>query len=568
MLAIKIIFGIIFSSEILFKKLFFLLLSFLSILNQQIIMKRFAFCIAFISFSTIFCFGQKDKDIKDFSKLLEATAKIKAMYVDTLNTNKMVENAIEGMLEKLDPHSVYIPKDEVKKMNEPLVGNFDGIGVQFQMIDDTLFVEQTISGGPSEKVGVLPGDRIVFVNDTCIAGVKLSSTDIMKKLRGKKGTEVHIKVVRRSVPELLEFKITRDKIPLYSIDASYMASPSVGYIKLTKFSATSKDEFDVAFKKLQKQGMTSLILDLQSNGGGYLHTATQLADVFLGSGQLIVYTQGRNDRQNYLASAQGGYEKGKLIILVDEYSASASEILSGAIQDWDRGLIVGRRTYGKGLVQQPVNLSDGSMIRLTTARYYTPSGRCIQRSYADGVEKYKHELIDRYNRGELTSADSVHFPDSLRKETLVFHRTIYGGGGIMPDYFVPLDTTFSSKYLTKIIAKGVVNSFASKYFETHESQWKKDYPTFEKFKTGFNVSDAILTELTQMAEAEKIPLVQEDFNKSKKFLSIQLKALFARRMWDMNEFYQIINGENESCVKAIEILNTPNMYETILEKKK
>lgn len=504
-----------------------------------------------------------------FSKLIEATAKIKALYVDTINNDKMVENAITGVLENLDPHSVYIPRDEVKKMNEPLVGNFEGVGIQFQMIDDTLFVEQTIAGGPSERVGVLPGDRVVMVDDSLIAGVKMSTMDIMKRLRGKKGTTVVVKIARRGVPELIDFKIVRDKIPLYSIDASYMAAPGIGYIKLSKFSATSEKEFSEAFEKLKKQGLKSLILDLQSNGGGYLQTATELADEFLGAGQLVVYTKGRSGQMNYVASSHGKYQQGKLILLVDEYSASASEILSGAVQDWDRGLVVGRRTYGKGLVQQPVPLNDGSLIRLTTARYYTPSGRCIQRPYKnEGVDKYKNEVMERYNHGELTSADSIHFPDSLKMSTLVLKRPVYGGGGIMPDYFVPLDTAFNSKYLTNIVAKGVLNSFSSKYCEAHEAEVKKAYPSFDKFNSQFIISDAILNELINTAEVEKVPFDKVQYEKSKKFISIQLKALFARRLWSTNEFYQVINSDNEICQKAIEILTKPGMYETVLVKKK
>lgn len=524
-------------------------------------------CIFLFAFSFILSAKNKN-ELPEFEKIIEVCTKIKSMYVDPINDKKMVEDAITGMLEKLDPHSVYIPKEEVQKMNEQLVGNFEGIGVQFQMIDDTLFVEQTISGGPSEKVGILPGDRIVLVNDSSIAGRKMSNTDIMKRLRGDKGTRVDVSVLRRGVKELIDFTIVRDKIPLYSIDAVYMATPTIGYIKLTKFSATSKDEFDKALKKLKQNGMQSLILDLQSNGGGYLQTASQLVDEFLSTKQLIVYTEGRSGRMNYVASSRGNYETGKLILLVNEYSASASEILSGAVQDWDRGLVVGRRTYGKGLVQQPVNLSDGSLIRLTTSRYYTPSGRCIQRSYKDGLDKYKHDLVDRYNRGELTVADSTHFPDSLRKETLLLRRTVYAGGGIMPDYFVPMDTTYNTKYLTKIIAKGVVNSFSSKYFETHQKQWAIDYPNFDTFNRNFSVSDALLNELIQAANAEKIDFVKEDFDRSKQFLKIQLKALFARRMWDLNEFYQVLNTENESCVKAIEILSTEGMYESLFTKKK
>jgi len=530
---------------------------------KKIVYPVITFLLCFSSF-----LAAQNEPSPEIRKLFEATTKIKALYVDTINDKKLVEGAIVGMLEKLDPHSVYVPKEEVKEMNEPLVGNFEGIGVQFQMIEDTLFVEQTISGGPSEKVGVHPGDRIVIVNDSSIAGVKMSTPNIMKRLRGKKGTEVNIKVLRRGNKDLIEFKIIRDKIPIFSVDASYMAAPGVGYIKLNKFSATSKKEFDDAFAKLQTQGMTSLILDLQSNGGGYLQTAYQLADDFLSDKQLIVYTEGRTGRMNYMASVKGCYEQGKLILLVDEYSASASEILSGAVQDWDRGLIVGRRTYGKGLVQQPVDLSDGSMIRLTTARYYTPSGRCIQKSYADGIDKYKLDVVERYNRGELINEDSIHFPDSLRRETRILKRTVYGGGGIMPDYFVPMDTSFNSPYLTKIVAKGVVNEFATKYYEAHKDELKKAYPKFADFNAKFVLSDGALKEMTDMAASEKVPFDKVGFEKSKHFITLQFKALFARRLWDLNEFFQVINGENESCQKALEILSTPGMYDTVLNKKK
>lgn len=513
-------------------------------------------------------FREIEKFRTQYGKLYEATSRIKGLYVDTINDTKLQEDAIIGMLQKLDPHSVYIPKDEVKEMNEPLVGSFEGIGVQFQMLEDTLYVEQTISGGPSEKVGVLPGDRIVIVNDTSIAGVKMSTPKIMKRLRGKKDTEVNIKVLRRGNKDLIDFKIIRDKIPLFSMDASYMIAPGVGYIKLNKFSATSIKEIDEAFEKLKAQGMTSLIFDLQSNGGGYLQTAYKLADDFLSSKQLIVYTEGRSGRMNYVASEKGNFREGKLIFLVNEYSASASEILSGAIQDWDRGLIVGRRTFGKGLVQQPVGLSDGSMIRLTTARYYTPSGRCIQKPYEEGIDKYKHDVVERYNKGELINEDSTHFPDSLRKETLVLKRTVYGGGGIMPDYFVPMDTSFNSPYLTKIVAKGVVNEFASKYFEKHKAEMQQAYPSFDIYNAKFVLSDAVLQEMIDIATNEKVTFVQADFDKSKRFLKVQLKALFARRMFDLKAFYQVMNDENEACQKALEILSTPSMYESILNKKR
>ncbi len=503
-----------------------------------------------------------------YSKLLEATSIIRSNYVDTVSQDKLQEDAIRGMLKELDPHSTFIPKDEVKEMNEPLVGSFEGIGVQFQIIDDTLYVVNTISGGPSEKVGILPGDRIVKANDTLIAGVKMSTPKIMKRLRGKKGTKVTVKIRRRANKELIEFDIVRDKIPLYSVDASYMIRPGIGYIKLNKFSATSKKEFDKALGKLESEGMESLILDLQSNGGGYLHTAYKLADDFLSDKQLIVYTKGRTGRRNYMASKKGDFEQGKLIFLVNEYSASASEILSGAIQDWDRGLIVGRRTFGKGLVQQPMSLSDGSLIRLTTSRYYTPSGRCIQKPYDEGKEKYNKDVVDRYNSGELVSEDSIHFPDSLRYETLILKRTVYGGGGVMPDYFVPLDTMHTSKYLTKIVAKGVVNEFASKYFEKHKEELKKKYTSFEIYNADYEMPESALKELIDLATAEKIILNQEEFDQSKAFIKTQLKALFARRIWGLNSFFRVMNKENEPCQKAIEILLTPNMYDSILNKKK
>ncbi len=523
----------------------------------------FSFC----SFAQLMSLFESKSDMQNINRIIEASVKIQQLYVDSVSSDEMAENAIKGILEKLDPHSVYIPKDEVKKANEQLVGNFEGIGVQFQILDDTLFVEQTISGGPSEKVGILPGDRIVTVNDSTIAGVKLTNLDVMKKLRGKKGTSVNVKVLRRGNPDLLSFKIIRDKIPLFSVDASYMATPSIGYIKLNRFSATSKDEFDKAFDELKAQGMKDLIFDLQSNGGGYLKTAIDLADEFLADKKMIVYTKGRsenNDQTKFIASSKGKFETGRIVVLVDEYSASASEIISGAIQDWDRGLIIGRRTYGKGLVQQQIPMSDGAMMRLTTARYYTPAGRCIQKPYKEGIEKYKHDLIDRYNRGELSSADSIHFPDSLKRYTLNLHRPVYGGGGIMPDIFIPIDTTHLTKYLKKIVSKGIVNSFSSKYFETHADEWKVKYPTYKIFSEQFTVSDEILNELTDAATKDEVEFVKDDFEKSKAFLSMELKALFARRLWGLSEFYQEINTTNDTYKKAIEVLEKENEYKLSL----
>src|SRR5574344_923346 len=365
-------------------------------------------------------------------KLQMAQFAITNLYVDKVDENKLVEEAIIKMLAQLDPHSTYSDAQEVKKMNEPLVGNFEGIGVQFNMVEDTLFVIQPVSNGPSEKVGILAGDRIVAVNDTAIAGVKMSTEDIMSRLRGPKDSKVNLTIVRRGIKDPLHFKVVRDKIPIYSLDASYMIQPKTGYIRINRFGATTAEEFNKSLKELQKKGMKDLILDLQGNGGGYLNAAIDLANEFLGQKELIVYTEGRAARRSDFFAKGGNFRNGRLVVLVDEYSASASEIVAGAIQDWDRGVLVGRRTFGKGLVQRPIDLPDGSMIRLTVARYYTPSGRCIQKPY-ESIEQYNRDLIERYNRGEMQSADSIHFPDSLKTKTLKKGRIVYGGGGIMPD---------------------------------------------------------------------------------------------------------------------------------------
>ena len=404
-------------------------------------------------------------------KLQMAEFAISNFYVDKVDEDKLVEEAIIKMLAQLDPHSTYSDAEEVKKMNEPLQGNFEGIGVQFQMIEDTLLVVQPVSNGPSEKVGILAGDRIIAVNDSAIAGVKMSTEDIMKRLRGPKGSKVNLTIVRRGVQDPLVFTVKRDKIPILSLDASYMIQPKIGYIRINRFGATTAEEFKKAMKDLQKQGMKDLILDLQGNGGGYLNAAIDLANEFLGQKELIVYTEGRTaQRSEFFAKGNGEFRDGRLIVLVDEYTASASEIVSGAVQDWDRGIIVGRRSFGKGLVQRPIDLPDGSMIRLTIARYYTPAGRCIQKPY-DSSTDYNKDLIDRFNHGELMNADSIHFPDSLKVQTKKLKRTVYGGGGIMPDYFVPIDTTLYTDYHRKLVGKGVIIKFTMKFIEDHARNW-------------------------------------------------------------------------------------------------
>lgn len=515
------------------------------------------------------CFGsQAQKASVDVRKLQLALFAITNLYVDTTSETKLVEDAIVGMLEKLDPHSTYMDPEETKQMNEPLQGNFDGIGIQFNVLTDTVYVIQVIPGGPSEKVGLMAGDRIIEVNDSLIAGVKMKTSGIMKRLRGPKGSEVRVKVKRGDRPELIEYRIVRGKIPVYSLDAAYMADKQTGYIKLNRFAASSANEFREALEKLRKTGMKNLILDLQGNGGGYLNIAIELADEFLEKQRLIVYTKGsKQPREEAHSTARGQFQNGRLVILVDESSASASEIVTGAIQDWDRGVVVGRRTFGKGLVQKPIPLPDGSMIRLTVSRYYTPTGRCIQKPYERGnLDAYHHDLIDRYNKGELMSADSIHFPDSMKYQTLVTGRTVYGGGGIMPDVFIPVDTTRYTDYHRKLVAAGVVNRVAMNYMDRHRAELTKKYPTFAAYKQSFQVDDELLNELTLMGQQDKIELVAEEFERSKALIALQVKALIARDLFDMAQYFQIINEDNPSYLKALEIINSKEHYNRLLKR--
>ena len=497
---------------------------------------------------------EKKNNQTPLRKLSLAQYAIANLYVDETDENKLVESAIIGMLEELDPHSTYSNPEEVKKMNEPLLGNFDGIGIQFNMAEDTLFVIQPVSGGPSEKVGIRAGDRIVMVNDTLIAGVKMSTEDIMRRLKGPKGTKVNVKVVRRGVDEQLSFTIERDKIPVYSLDASYMMTPRIGYIKINRFGATTHAEFMEALASLKGQGMQDLILDLQGNGGGYLNAAIDIADEFLGQGELIVYTEGRrNPRRDFFAKGNGKHQQGKLVVLVDEFSASASEIVAGAVQDQDRGMVVGRRTFGKGLVQRPIDLPDGSMIRLTVARYYTPAGRCIQKPY-ESAEQYNADLIERYNRGEMMSADSIHFPDSLKCTTLKKGRTVYGGGGVMPDYFVPVDTTLYTKYHSQLSNKGVLLKVHFQLIDAHREEWTQKYADYGVFSQKFELTNKMMKQLIAEGEKEGIKYDEEQYKKSESLIKLQLKALIARDLWDMNEYYHTINVVNESVNKALELL--------------
>ena len=508
----------------------------------------------FFSFTAIQAQENKKND-SPIRKLTLAQFAIANLYVDETDADKLVESAIMGMLEELDPHSTYSNAEEVKKMNEPLQGNFDGIGIQFNIAEDTLFVIQPVSGGPSEKVGIRAGDRIIMVNDTLIAGVKMTTDDITRRLKGPKGTKVDVKVVRRGVDEPLSFTIKRDKIPVYSLDASYMITPKIGYIKINRFGATTYEEFMDALASLKGQGLQDLILDLQGNGGGYLNAAIDIANEFLGAGELIVYTEGRrNPRHEFFAKGNGKHQSGRLVVLVNEYSASASEIVAGAVQDWDRGMVVGRRTFGKGLVQRPIDLPDGSMIRLTVARYYTPAGRCIQKPY-ESIEQYNADLIERYNRGEMMSADSIHFPDSLKCFTLKKGRTVYGGGGIMPDYFVPVDTTLFTKYHSQLSNKGVLLKVHFQWIDAYREEWMKKYGDYAVFCKEFELDDAMMQQLIAEGKKEGVTFDEEQYQKSESLIKLQLKALIARDLWDMNEYYHTINVVDESVNKALELLS-------------
>ncbi len=509
--------------------------------------------------SSISAQGPTDPRDVALRKLIQSTMMINQFYVDTVNIGRQVEDAITGMLSKLDPHSTYTNAKDTKKMNEPLKGNFDGIGVQFNMLDDTLVVIQPVAKGPSEKVGILAGDRIVSVNDTAIAGVKMSREDIMGRLRGPRGTIVQLGVIRRGINGVLPFTVKRDKIPVTSVDAAFLIRPGIGFIRFSNFSATTHDEIIEAINKLKKQGMTSLILDLQGNGGGYLGAAAEIASEFIQKGEMIVYTRGRGgiNMGEYRSSGGGLFTKDRLLVLVDEQSASAAEILAGAIQDHDRGTIIGRRTFGKGLVQRPIELDDGSMIRLTIARYYTPSGRCIQKPYEKGDSKsYARDVIERYNRGELTNADSIHFPDSLRYKTLKEGRTVYGGGGIMPDIFVPLDTTRFTKLYRELTARSYINNANLHYMDGHRKQLQKNYKDFKSFNAKFTMPEEVLDEVLEKAAAKDSLRARDDeeLQKTKQNMRLILKGLVARDLWDLSEYFQIIYEEDPVVIKALEVL--------------
>ena len=483
-------------------------------------------------------------------------------YVDTVNAEKLAEEGIRAMLKELDPHSTYMTADEMKAMNEGLGGNFEGIGVRYQMERDTLLVISTVVGGPSEKVGIMAGDRIILVNDTLIAGVKMTTNDIQKRLRGNKGTVVKVSVMRDS--EMIDFNITRDKIPVYSVDASYMATPSVGYIKISRFAQTTPEELKKAMSELQEQGMTDLIIDLQGNGGGYLQSAADMAEIFLDRGNLIVYTEGRKETRKEHVGRDHRQFDGKLVVMINEESASSSEIFTGAMQDWDRAVVVGRRSFGKGLVQRPVELPGGAMVRLTIAHYFTPSGRDIQKPYRKGgKEDYGKDLKERYDRGEFFSADSIHLSDSLIFRTNG-NRIVYGGGGIMPDVFVPLDTTKLNKTHRSLIAKGTYNHFILDYFKANQKTLKRKYKTFEAFNEGFEITEAMIDELCEAGRKDSVTIDSADISDGKELLKMQLKANLANDLFEQGAYTRIMNNRINTYKTALDIITDDRRYNEIL----
>lgn len=499
--------------------------------------------------------------IKKYNTVMQI---IKFAYVDTINETKLVEKAIIETLKDLDPHSMYISKKDVQRANEPLEGNFGGVGIQFEILKDTIAVVHAVPGGPSDRLGIMSGDKIIRINGEGVTGKKVTNQFVLDHLRGKPGTKVDVTIFRKGKKPLLEYTITRDKIPITSIDAAYLIKPGVGYINLNKFAQTSMKEFTEAVNKLKAQGMTSMILDLRNNSGGYMGTAIELSDEFLTPGKLIVYTEGmRSPREDSYSSLRDGlFEKGKLVIMINENSASASEIVAGAVQDWDRGIILGRRSFGKGLVQRPFPLPDSSQMRLTTARYYNPSGKCIQKPYTEGVDKYYDDFSNRVKHGELIHPDSIKFPDSLKYFTSK-KRVVYGGGGIMPDIFIPWDSSRISDYYMDLRRKNVINSFIGDYVDKNRTTLQKEYPDFATFDKNFLIGEEFMIAFFAYAEKEGVKKDEKGYVASEGLITSQLKGLIAQKLWDLNELYAVINQYDEEVLKALEVVQDDATFEKL-----
>lgn len=498
-----------------------------------------------------------DQDVNAATlKFREIFKYIDSYYVDSVSMDKIAESGIKKMLEDLDPHTSYIPASEVEAMNAPLEGDFEGIGVEFTIFKDTIQVVAVMQGGPSEEVGLQSGDKIIAVEGKNVAGIKVTNKTVFENLRGKKGTKVQITVKRKGQPKPLFFTITRNKIPTYTVDVSYMIDNQTGYLKVTRFGAKTYDEFRKGMEQLVSQGMKRMVLDLRDNPGGYMDKAVKIADEFISGNKLIVYTDGKENRfdgkEN--ASFTGLFETGALIVLIDEGSASASEIVAGALQDNDRALIVGRRSFAKGLVQKPIMLTDGSELRLTISRYYTPSGRSIQKKYESGhLDEYSSDISKRYEHGELYSADSIKF-DEKQKYKTTGGRIVYGGGGIMPDFFVAQDTSYYSNYLNALFQENLVREFALEYATTHKAKLSK--MTENEYITYFQLSESEMKNFTDFAQTEKVKLVAKDYEKSKEFLKTQLKSYIARTIWHKeNTFFRITASQDKELQEALKLFD-------------
>lgn len=528
------------------------------------IVKRFVFILTlliFVHFSGLRAQGLTQETFK----IGKTLALLEAIYVDSVDISDIAEQMIVTTLRNLDPHSVYIPAEDVQEENEPLQGNFEGIGIQFNVLNDTIIIISPIPGGPSEKVGIQSGDRIVAIAGEKVTGVGISTTGVQKRLRGPKGTMVDVTIFRKDEKELLDFTITRDKIPVNSLDAAYMLSANTGYVKLSRFSEQTAAEFEQAVATLQQNRMESLIIDLRGNSGGYMVPAVQIADEMLPDEELIVYIEGlHTSRQEYRSAPSGTLTGARIAVLIDEGSASASEILAGAIQDWDRGVVIGRRSFGKGLVQNGFSLPDGSEIRLTIARYFTPSGRSIQTPYNEGFDKYFQKFYSRYLNGELIHPDSLGLPDSLKAYTLTNNRIVYGGGGITPDVFIPIDTTYYSDYYRDMIRTSTIISFMVGYTDRNRRSLLRKYRTFDRFNSEFTFDAETIEALKEAGERNSVKFDETQYDISAPEMLRVMKGLVARDLWDMNEYYRVVNQEDHAIDKALSILNDPALYERLL----
>ena len=485
-------------------------------------------------------------------------------YVDTVKSEELIENGIYGLLKNLDPHTSYVPASEFENMNEPLQGNFEGIGIEFNIINDTIVVISPISGGPSEALGIKPGDRIVYIEKELVAGTKITTNDVISKLRGKKGTVVNIKICRKGGTDISSYAIVRDKIPINSVEIAYMVNDETGYIKLSRFAGTTHDEFLNGLNKLIGIGLKKLILDLRGNPGGYLNAAQDIADEFLSEKKLIVYTKGKNQpRQDLTSTNFTSFEKGNLIILIDEGSASASEIVAGAVQDWDRGIIMGRRSFGKGLVQEQTEFTDGSALRLTVARYFTPTGRCIQKPYDKGRDAYDLETYERFEKGELTNQDSMPVNDTIVYKT-PSGRIVRSGGGIEPDVFIPIDTSGNSQYLNKVFIAGMIHRFTFKYADENRKSLIEKYPSIKTYLKEFGNNDELLNQFATYADENGVKKEMKQIHKSKELLKMQLKALIARQLWGNDGYYPVIHQADDIFQKAVEYIKDDELIKNTL----